>query len=361
MFQGVIRAKLIHKPSKSDFDVKPCLIEKWIPISHYKFEKIMDEPLQELDVFKEYQDLMYSDNECNHCIMLLEEGCEDGILVKAEGYDYPRYACLVPNARAIYEETFVTYSEWELRSMIRKAVDRAIELAHSNQTDRLEFDSLIRFDCIGDIIKEIIVQRLENREDVLSAELVTQGDYKSPYMYIDLKTKPLKEIKFYCPLKIEQLAEEDEWDVNSFDLEDLSSYCVTNVERDINRVIKKYASSCEENRGIMAYLDDREQLGKVYSIFPSVKKMDNALWGVFECKVYEDLDSYELEALRSELSGQASDGWGEGFEQQEIQTDDCGKLYVSFYGAPNWSMKTEEEMGIPANEVQDLDDGDISM
>ena len=41
--------------------------------------------------------------------------------------------------------------------------------------------------------------------------------------------------------------------------------------------------------------------------------------------------------------------------------DDCGKLYVSFYGAPNWSMKTEEEMDIPDTEVQSLDDGDISM
>ena len=38
------------------------------------------------------------------------------------------------------------------------------------------------------------------------------------------------------------------------------------------------------------------------------------------------------------------------------------KLYVSFYGAPNRSMKTEEEMNIPGIEVkQNLDDGDISM
>ena len=79
------------------------------------------------------------------------------------------------------------------------------------------------------------------------------------------------------------------------------------------------------------------------------------------CRVYGELTPGELEKLKDYVTGQASDGWGEGFEQQEIDTDDCGKLYVSFYGAPNWSMKTEEEMGIPANEVQDLDDGDISM
>jgi len=37
-------------------------------------------------------------------------------------------------------------------------------------------------------------------------------------------------------------------------------------------------------------------------------------------------------------------------------------LYVSFYGAPGWTMKTEEEMGISdIEDDQDLDDGDISM
>ena len=37
------------------------------------------------------------------------------------------------------------------------------------------------------------------------------------------------------------------------------------------------------------------------------------------------------------------------------------KLYASFYGAPNRSMKTEENMDIPDTEAQSLDDGDISM
>ena len=181
-------------------------------------------------------------------------------------------------------------------------------------------------------------------------------------MYLDLKVKPLKEVKFYCPLKIAQISEEDdEWEDYSDEPVDLPSYCAVTAAGDINLAIEEYASSCEETRGIMAYLGDREQLGKVYSIFPSVERIDNDLYGVFTCQLYDDLDSYELEALRLELSGQASDGWGEGFEQREIETDDCGKLYVSFYGAPNWSMKTEEELGIPANEVQDLDDGDISM
>ena len=100
---------------------------------------------------------------------------------------------------------------------------------------------------------------------------------------------------------------------------------------------------------------------KVYSIFPSVEKMDNDLWGVFECKVFEDLDSYELEALRSELSGQASDGWGEGFEQRPISTSG-GDILVSFWNGDNecWQLIHEDEfVGEFPEPDEDIDDNII--
>ena len=353
-------ANLIRKPDASDFNARPCEVEKWIPISHWNFEQIKQNPLQDIEVVKAYRDIMFCDNEANHCIMLLDDCGNGGILVESEGYDYPRYSCFVPDARAMYEAHLTTDAERELRGLIRIAAGKALEQVFADEDADIYSSTLIDEDEVSRLVKTAIVERLNQHPGINEARCLFPWIPEQPD--IDIKTEPLKTIKFYCPLKIAQIPEEDdEWEDYSDEPEDLPSYCAVTAAGDINLAIEEYASPCEENHGIMAYLGDWEMLGKVYSIFPSVVKMDDDLWGVFECKVYDDLDSYELEALRSELSGQASDGWGEGFEQQEIQTDDCGKLYVSFYGALNWSMKTEEEMDIPANEVHNLDDGDISM
>ena len=52
----------------------------------------------------------------------------------------------------------------------------------------------------------------------------------------------------------------------------------------------------------------------------------------------------EYDELLHELSGQASDGWGEGFEQRDIHTSE-GDIYVSFYDTCGaWELMTEEEV-----------------
>ncbi len=79
----------------------------------------------------------------------------------------------------------------------------------------------------------------------------------------------------------------------------------------------------------MAHLGDRKHFAdKVYSIFPSVEKVGNRLMGVFTCQVFGELDSYEYDELLHELSRQASDGWGEGFEQRDIHTSE-GDIIVN--------------------------------
>ena len=47
-------ANLIRKPDPSDFNARPCVVEKWIPISHWSFEQIKQDPLHDLEAVKAY-------------------------------------------------------------------------------------------------------------------------------------------------------------------------------------------------------------------------------------------------------------------------------------------------------------------
>ena len=64
--------------------------------------------------------------------------------------------------------------------------------------------------------------------------------------------------------------------------------------------------------------------------------------GVAVIKMTKPLFEEELESLKDYISGQFSDGWGEGFEQHEIEVSD-GEIYVHFWTSENYYIHTEEE------------------
>jgi len=100
----------------------------------------------------------------------------------------------------------------------------------------------------------------------------------------------------------------------------------------------------EGERGLAIYLHNQLLKRKVFCMNPVVEVWNGQLWGVLEVKSHGPLSPQELSGLMEEWQGQESDGWGEGFEQREIKTEE-GELCVSFWHpGDDFFIKTEQEL-----------------
>lgn len=125
--------------------------------------------------------------------------------------------------------------------------------------------------------------------------------------------------------------------------ENISSREAVAYEDQILAAIAKENRHFENDRGLAEYIHDEALKGKVYSLIPSVEVVDGELWGVMTAGLKEPLSGEETAELLNFVTGQASDGYGEGFEQRPIKTPD-GEIYVSFWNHENYSLKLEQDM-----------------
>jgi hypothetical protein len=92
------KATLEHKPS--EFNLQDCLADKIIELSAAEFDDLVKRPLVDRAWIAENREVMYHGEDGYHCLLALGEGRSDGVLIEAEGYNYPRKAAYVPGARA---------------------------------------------------------------------------------------------------------------------------------------------------------------------------------------------------------------------------------------------------------------------
>ena len=140
------------------------------------------------------------------------------------------------------------------------------------------------------------------------------------------------QMKFYSPLTADFFPNEpdyedefyDEYEGYPQDGHELLEYetairdAVENDTRDFGGDLMQY------------YHEDDSVRNKVVTAVPSVEVHGNKLCGCLTVELKEPLLDDEQTVLCNYISGQYSDGWGEGFEQHEISVGD-GKLYVHFW------------------------------
>ena len=143
-------------------------------------------------------------------------------------------------------------------------------------------------------------------------------------------------------LNLEELYTRNEWGDLADDPEELAGSELAPYLGDIREALQENKLPEERERGLMYWYRESDALTwKVKSAFFDVELHDGQLWGVADCEILEPLEGDDLDRLTTYLTGQAADGWGEGFEQREIPVG-RGLLYVHLWDGQDWEMTTTE-------------------
>ena len=149
-------------------------------------------------------------------------------------------------------------------------------------------------------------------------------------------------MKFYSPLTAEFFPDEPDWEDESYneyegypmDGHDLLQYADA-----VDEAVKK--DIADFNGDLMQYYHEDDSVrSKVVSAVPSVEIHGNKLCGCLNVELRESLNEGEQAVLCDYISGQYSDGWGEGFEQRDIRVED-GTLAVHFWQDHDFELKRD--------------------
>ena len=139
--------------------------------------------------------------------------------------------------------------------------------------------------------------------------------------------------------------EEGEYEYDVYEGLPLEGADLSQYESEIKEAIEKYNAIGNEGRkarNLMDYFDGSTAIKeKVISAVPSVKQKEGILYGCTTLELTTFLEQPETEELYEYVTGQYSDGWGEGFEQQEIQVGD-GEIYVHFWRGDDYKIQISD-------------------
>lgn len=189
------------------------------------------------------------------------------------------------------------------------------------------------------VIDESVSGIREELRDELEANLLHEQYDCTEDMFEDIKeimkSLATSKVSFFCPLTGNINDHEDSYYETSNDV-------LTNNADAIEEAIAREQA---DEINMADYVGDHAGIkDKLVFAEWGVEERRGFLYGKIDCYLTEALTPDETERLRDAISGQNSDGLGEGFEQREIRIDE-GDLYVSYWhSGDDYFLYTEDEM-----------------
>ena len=182
----VIRTTMNYKTNF--YEPADCIVEKAIAIPHEEYSALINITDNCYDFIADNQECMYYDKDNNsHCLLIYDEESGDGILINADGCNFPKYSAFIPHAKEMIEQRDlelsglktvkapITESEKKLLDTISSAADRIVTFAHLGHKDFTIEDTLKELDCslddVHDMLLNAIAQKVRNLDGISSVEV----------------------------------------------------------------------------------------------------------------------------------------------------------------------------------------------
>ena len=87
---------------EAQFEPKACVVGQIVQLDPREFDGFRCNLLRNHLFIAAFNSTMRAQEKGpDHCLLVLGEGCDDGILIRTEGYDYARYSSFIPGARQL--------------------------------------------------------------------------------------------------------------------------------------------------------------------------------------------------------------------------------------------------------------------
>ena len=141
---------------------------------------------------------------------------------------------------------------------------------------------------------------------------------------MEMKESKIPKIELMTPLIAEFRPDYQAWEDDESDAERMNGADLVQYQGSIQEMVAEENDLCGNGIpcNLMDYFDGTPAIKeKVTSAVVSVKEAEGVLYGCTTLALKEFLDDAEMKELCDYITGQYSDGWGEGFEQRDIEVE----------------------------------------